>query len=172
MWRLTRRRTLLNELNPRNDYLVLLTSELAPGNTGTPVSIADVTNSAGLIFVSTGATPHNLNTGQTVIISGVVGVPAANGTWTITVVDAYNFTLAGSVFSGDYSSGGTVTGLDGGPGMLINAGFGWTKNEIVTRLGYDSRTDASEPSLGVLSRIWGPWLPTPTQPALRCSPSR
>lgn len=51
-----------------------------------------------------------LVTGQTITISGVQGNTAANGTWTITVINNQNFTLNGSTGNGTYTSGGTVNG--------------------------------------------------------------
>jgi hypothetical protein len=124
-----------SEDNPRDDYLVLVTSELAPG-TGTSYPIADVLNNNGAIQLLVGST-SNLVNGQTVIVSGVNGVPAANGTFTITILDSTDVLLNGSTFAGTYSGGGSMLVLQGIPGMLVNAGFGWTKNEIVARFDYD-----------------------------------
>jgi hypothetical protein len=56
------------------------------------------------------ATPHGLSTGAQVVISGVEGNTAANGTFTITVTDATHFTLNGSSGSGNYTGGGTLVG--------------------------------------------------------------
>ncbi len=70
------------------------------------------------------ATPHKLQNGQIVVISGVVGVTAANATWTITVVDATHFTLNGSTFSGAYTSGGIVLGPNLTPNDDIIITFG------------------------------------------------
>lgn len=70
-------------------------------------SVAAVVSSAGLIRITT-STPHGLTTGDTVFITSVAGVTAANGAWTVTVVDSTKFTLDGSTFSGSYTSGGTV----------------------------------------------------------------
>src|SRR5439155_2671061 len=50
---------------------------------------------------------HRLTTGQLVTITGVNGNTAANGTFTITVIDANNFSLNGSAGNGIYTSGGT-----------------------------------------------------------------
>ena len=55
--------------------------------------------------------PHGFTTGQTVIIAGVKGNTAANGTWPITVVDSTHFTLTGSSGNGTYvASTGTASG--------------------------------------------------------------
>ncbi len=67
--------------------------------------ITNVTNSAGLILITDVA--HGLSTGNYAYIQGVLGVPAANGEWVVTVVSPDTFTLNGSVFAGTYTSGGT-----------------------------------------------------------------
>jgi len=51
------------------------------------------------------ATSHGLTTGNRVHIQDVEGVPAANGTWYVTVVNANTFDLQESVFSGAHTSG-------------------------------------------------------------------
>lgn len=92
--------------------------------------------SAAAITAASNASPikitvanHGLNTGETVVIAGVGGNTAANGTWVITVVDASNFNLNGSTGSGAYTSGGTATvaarlrrGVFGSPIGPHNAG--------------------------------------------------
>jgi len=51
-----------------------------------------------------------LVTGQTVVISGVTGNTAANGTFVITVIDNTHFTLNGTTGNGAYGAGGTGNG--------------------------------------------------------------
>lgn len=63
-------------------------------------------NGAGLIRIT--ATSHGYVTGEKVSIQSVGGVTAANGQWNIITIDANNFDLVGSTFSGAYTSGGTV----------------------------------------------------------------
>ncbi len=60
------------------------------------------------------AANHGYKTGQKTTISGVGGITAANGTWTVTVVDPNNFTLNGSIGSGTYTSGGVAVNQDWG----------------------------------------------------------
>ena len=55
------------------------------------------------------ATPHGLQTGEQVTISGVLGNTAANGTFTVTVTGPASFTLDGSAGNGTWTSGGTVS---------------------------------------------------------------
>jgi hypothetical protein len=50
---------------------------------------------------------HELSDFDSVAIGSVVGVPGANGIYTVTVIDANNFYLNNSFFSGAYTSGGT-----------------------------------------------------------------
>jgi hypothetical protein len=92
--------------------------------------------SAAAITAASNASPikitvanHGLNTGETVVVAGVGGNTAANGTWVITVVDASNFNLNGSTGNGAYTSGGTATvaarlrrGVFGSPVGTHNAG--------------------------------------------------
>ena len=56
------------------------------------------------------ADANGLSTGQQVIVSGIQGNTAANGTWTITVVDPAHFTLNGSSANAAYTGGGNITG--------------------------------------------------------------
>lgn len=79
--------------------------------TWTSAQLAGTTN----ISAATNATPiaitstaHGLSTGDTVVITGVGGNTAANGTWEVTVTSANAFTLDGSTGNGAYTSGGTV----------------------------------------------------------------
>lgn len=65
-------------------------------------------NGSGLIRITTDA-DHTLQTGNQVLIASVDGTTEANGTWTITRVDATNFDLQDSTFSNSYTSGGTST---------------------------------------------------------------
>jgi hypothetical protein len=51
---------------------------------------------------------HGYSTGDTVVVTGVGGNGAANGTWEITNTGINTFTLNGSTGSGTYSSGGTA----------------------------------------------------------------
>lgn len=66
-----------------------------------------VDNGSGLIRLTVGNT-NGFITGQRVIVQEVDGVTAANGNWTVTVVNETQIDLDGSVFAGAYSSGGYV----------------------------------------------------------------
>jgi len=72
-----------------------------------PPAITGAVASAGLIKIT--APTNALSTGNQTQIFGVLGTTEANGTWTVTVVDANSFTLDGSVFTNAYTSGGTIS---------------------------------------------------------------
>ena len=72
------------------------------------VSVTNAANNgSGLIRITAAA--HGFTTGNSVFISGVTGATQANGTWTVTIIDANTFDLQGSAFSSAYVSGGTAT---------------------------------------------------------------
>jgi hypothetical protein len=58
--------------------------------------------------IAISVTGHGYSTGDTVVVTGVVGNTAANGTWEITVTDANTFTLDNSAGNGARTSGGTA----------------------------------------------------------------
>ncbi len=96
------------------------------GAHGSALAIAAAANASPIQVT---AANHGFSSGETVVISGVGGNTAANGTWQITVVDANNFTLNGSAGNGAYTSGGTVAiaarlrrGVWGSPITTHNAG--------------------------------------------------
>lgn len=72
--------------------------------------IASVSNTTP-IGVTMGVA-HTLNTGDYVVISGVIGTTNANGTWKIAVTGATTFTLDGTFGNALYVGGGQVDGGD------------------------------------------------------------
>jgi hypothetical protein len=81
-----------------------------PGNVTTPLvrGVNGATNVGGGIKIST-SSAHLFSTADIVTCADVGGVPNANGTFAITVVDSTHFTLNFSTFAGAYTSGGTAT---------------------------------------------------------------
>lgn len=75
-------------------------------NTGSK-PITGATNATPIVITSAN---HGLATGDVVNISGVGGNTAANGIFTVTVVDADTFQLDGSHGNGAYTSGGAWAG--------------------------------------------------------------
>lgn len=67
-------------------------------------AITGATNAAPIVITSVG---HGRSTGETLVLIGVGGNTAANGTWVITVTGPDTFSLDGSEGNGAYTSGGT-----------------------------------------------------------------
>lgn len=68
-------------------------------------TVTGATNASPIVVAVTG---HGLSTGDVVTISGAGGNTAANGTWSVTVVDLDHYSLDGSHGNGSYSSGGNM----------------------------------------------------------------
>lgn len=95
-----------------NDRLSLTGNyEVWLGVCGPTVAITAATNTAPIQIA---ATNHGYKTGQKVTIAEVGGNTAANGTWTVTLVDPNNFTLNNSAGNGAYTSGGLAINQDWG----------------------------------------------------------
>ncbi|MEM7456698.1 MAG: hypothetical protein AAF456_20305, partial [Planctomycetota bacterium] len=77
-----------------------------PNSLETPVPVANATNTTPIVINSPG---HGRQTGQQVQVSGVLGNTAANGNFTITAIDANNFSLNGSSGNGAYAGGGVFS---------------------------------------------------------------
>jgi hypothetical protein len=86
---------------------------------------------------------QQVNTNDTVIVSAVGGTTEANGTWTVTVIDATHIELQGSVFVHAWTSGGTATDVTAPPNVINpmvaiswsdNDGLIW-KNPLLRSLG-------------------------------------
>ena len=67
------------------------------------ITIASATNASPIVC---GATGHKLMTGDRTEIFFATGNTAANGFWTVTVIDANTFSLNGSTGNGVYAGGG------------------------------------------------------------------
>lgn len=95
--------------SPFTNFWVTIDNEqlLVGGINSGLVAITGATNGSPIQITAAG---HGLNTNDTCTVAGVGGNTAANGVWTVTKVDANNFSLNGSTGNGAYTSGGTVTG--------------------------------------------------------------
>ena len=83
------------------------TFTLSTDNTA-PLTVTGASTGSPIQITTSAA--NALVTGQTVVISGVTGNTAANGTFIITVVDSTHFNLNGTTGVTPYASGGTVNG--------------------------------------------------------------
>jgi hypothetical protein len=106
------------------------------------VSAVNGAINAAPIVISTGQ-PHGFVTGQSVLISGVNGNAAANGTWIVTVANSTQFSLDGSFGSGAYLNGGfasIVIVTAGAPhgleadGQVMIARVAWTSGAGINGL--------------------------------------
>lgn len=81
------------------DFFVWLTTQRQERTfVGVPSNVfPSVNNQVGVTKFS-----HGLVNNETIAISGIVGVPQANGIYTVQVIDANNFILLGSFFSGAF----------------------------------------------------------------------
>ena len=75
---------------------------------GTATAVTDATNASP---INIEATANGLGDDDIVLVSGVLGNTAANGTWKVTDVDANNVTLNGSNGNAAYTSGGYIIKL-------------------------------------------------------------
>lgn len=85
------------------------TSRLLGSDSNAALVITGAASAAGLIRLSVASTA-TFATSQVKTVSDVLGTTEANGTWTITVVDATHIDLQGSTFVNAYVSGGTIGG--------------------------------------------------------------
>lgn len=67
-------------------------------------AITGATNANPIVITSNG---HGLTNGLRVVVAGVGGNTAANGTWTVASVTANTFALTSAIGNGAYTSGGT-----------------------------------------------------------------
>jgi hypothetical protein len=134
-----------------------LTIVAGPGWRNPGQRITGATVSSPIVITANG---HSLLTGDTVPVSGVQGNTGANGTWTVTRVDANNFSLNGSVPTGAYTSGGQFAARGFGAGSTQHSrafdGFLRNANTMVATNGASSFTLAPGAGLYVGSFLVDP----------------
>lgn len=94
---------------------------------GTSVGVSGATNASPIVLT---VTAHKFKVGDVVVVSGVGGNTAANGTWTISAIATNTISLSGSTGSGAYTSGGTavVTGRFTDSGCGLRTALAFVKN--------------------------------------------
>lgn len=85
---------------------VISKTNLNVQSSGDDATVTNATNANPIVITTLAA--HTLTTGMVVTISGVTGNTAANGTFTITYVNATSYSLNSSTGDGVYSAGGEV----------------------------------------------------------------
>jgi len=121
----------------------------------------------GVIRLTVDSTQQVL-TNDTVIVVAVGGTTEANGTWSVTVVDATHIELQGSVFVHAWTSGGTATDVTAPPNVINpmvaiswsdNGGLLW-KNPLLRSLGQQGQSRNTRVSVkhtgltGPVGRRW------------------
>jgi hypothetical protein len=81
--------------------------------------------SLDVIQIDTAPAKHYLVSGDRVQIAGVGGVIQANGSFVVTKVDNFKFTLNETLGSGAYTSGGNI-----GLGERLSSPLGWTEPDV------------------------------------------
>ena len=76
------------------------------------LAVTGCVSGTGSVYRLTVTSTSGIATNDFATVSGVVGCPGANGTWSCTVVDGTHLELQGSIFAGTYLSGGTVEAGD------------------------------------------------------------
>lgn len=112
-------------------------SKLLGSNSNPALTITGAADNGGGLIRLTVADSSTFATGQQKTVSDVLGTIEANGTWSITVVDATHIDLQGSSFATTYISGGTIGGgfeeIDLGAGLQLT---GKTLSAPATPRGY------------------------------------
>jgi len=103
-------------------------------------------NGSGLIRLTLDAA--NYQTGNFVTVSGVTGTTEANGTWTITKIDATHIDLQASTFTNVYVSGGTAKALTDVGVNCLNC-IDWAANIKGTLRIANSRINAIGYGIGI-----------------------
>jgi PKD repeat protein len=116
------------EAAPGGTILAVVSNEGSGGGALETVSVLDLdpapsfnvaaATNTGPIEITTSAA-HGLLTGQRVSITGVLGNTAANGMFTITVLDTTHFTLDGSIGNGAYTAGGVGGAIVAPPSVTV-----------------------------------------------------
>lgn len=98
-----------------------------PGTTFTigSLSISGCTNASPIVCTVSSVTGTSLRNGDTIIVSGVLGNTAANGTWIADVQTSTTIALTGSTGNGAYSGGGTISGTGDGTAVIYGTPQGY-----------------------------------------------
>lgn len=117
--------------------------------------VAGATNASPIVLSTT--TPHGWLDGYGIVVSGVGGNTAANGSWRVTVVDATSVELDGSTGNGSYTTGGEVLVDRGACDRTLNGPNGCEAHEnfVTDSWGIVAATAAS-PIVLTLDRAWLP----------------
>ena len=105
--------------------------------------ITNATNASPIVI--TYSAPHGLVNNQWVLITEVEGNTAANGNWSVQVINATTFSLVNSIGNGAYTTGGEVTAYPSGIGEIGVAQknlttLEWTYTRLLRSVEWNFRT--------------------------------
>lgn len=110
-------------------------------------------NGSGLIRLTL-VSSRGLMTGDTMVVTGVVGTTEANGTWVITVVDGTHVDLQDSTFTNAYVSGGTTTTSSGYMRIKSNGAYVVESDKTITGATNANPAVITIPSHGYVVGDW------------------
>ena len=126
----------------------------------------DAATNTSPIVITTTSPFNDLITGSQVKVRGVPGNTAANGTWTITVIDSQHFSLNGSTGNGTFPSDATDNVYYGGPagGLVWNVSsptghFCHTYGSSGDHQLYWINPDTTPATVHYIGPAWTPTLP-------------
>jgi hypothetical protein len=132
-----------SNLSPLSNLLTLNIGG-SPGLSGTVAGVANDVGSGTIKVTSTA--PHGLQSYDSILITGVTGTTAANGAYTIQVLDASNFLLLSTsgAYLQAYGGGGTwaqrSSGATGGASQFTRTAHGLTNGQNISAGSYPAGT--------------------------------
>lgn len=107
---------------------------------GSNVNVTACIGTSGSLIQVVVDKPCKFATGDQVFLAAITGTTEANGSWTVTRIDSFNFLLQGSSFAHGYVSGGqiwpvTFVTTDAGRLIRIEAGTTWSWATITSYIG-------------------------------------
>jgi hypothetical protein len=162
---------------PTNTTVISLNPSAATGtitlSTGTSTAVTGTSNVGGKVNIL--AVAHGKVTGDKVGIAAVGGTTEANGSWTVTRIDADNFTLDGSTYANAWTAGGVVypylfNSTDVGRVIRMQQGSVWGWGTISAFINYGQVTFIVSSTLTstAAKTFWrlGVWSATTGYPAV------
>lgn len=123
----------------------------------TSITVTGASNASPIVITTSAA--HNLNTGDLIQISGVLGNTTANGIWYVIRLSSTTLSLTGSEGIGTYSSGGTAYGITYPESayMAYSCNFGTSKVMRYTQTLYDTSDLATSWSVWNWATVCAAW---------------
>lgn len=124
------------------------------------LTVSGATNASPIVLTVNNMTGMSLRNGDTVIVTGVAGNTAANGTWTVEIDSSTQFKLTGSTGNGAYTTGGTITTTGAGSILVYGTGDNVIHYDFTAALG----TVATCTNNCVMNQVASPTFPAAAVP--------